>query len=66
MTPRQCQNGGSKDEVMPTFDDEMLGGHVDYSIPISPVRKLKGNLEGLVIRYDPSPSTPTGPAKTDG
>ena len=50
----------SEDEAMGTFDDETLGGHVDYSALINPVRKLKGKLKGLIIRYDP----PTGRAKT--
>jgi hypothetical protein len=35
------------------YDDETLGGYVDYSTIIEPVRDLKGDLEGLVIRYDP-------------
>jgi len=41
------------------FDYETLGGFVDYSTLIDPVRKLKGDLEGLIIRYDPSPPTST-------
>ena len=35
------------------FDDETLGGCVDYSTTIEPTRSLKGELEGLIIRYDP-------------
>ena len=46
-------------EVAAEFDYETLGGFVDYSTLIDPVRKLKGDLEGLVIRYDPSPSIST-------
>ena len=42
-----------EDEDMPGFDNETLGGHVHYSALINPVRRLKGELEGLVIRYDP-------------
>jgi len=33
------------------FDDETLGGHIDYSSFIEPVRRLTGELEGLTIRY---------------
>ena len=49
--------GGVKATPIP-FDDETLGGHVDYSAVIEPTRYLKGELEGLIIRYDP----PTGAA----
>ena len=38
------------------FDEETLGGHISYSSFIEPVRRLKGKLEGLIIRYDPSQS----------
>ena len=48
---------GSEDQDAPMFDDETLGGHVDYSTLINPVRELKGELEGLVIRYKSRPST---------
>lgn len=48
------QSDESEDEAESEFDDETLGGRVDYSTLISPVRKLKGKLEGLTIRYDPS------------
>ena len=47
-------------EVAAVFDYETLGGFVDYSTLIDPVRTLKGDLEGLVIRYvDPSPPIST-------
>lgn len=36
------------------FDDETLGGYISYSAFIEPVRRLTGELEGLVIRYDQS------------
>ena len=52
----------SEDEVTPEFDDETLEGHVNYSALINPVRKLKGELKGLTIRYPLS----TSAAKTDG
>ena len=49
--------------VVPTsvpFDDGTLGGRVDYSTIIEPTRYLKGKLQGLIIRYDPtSPPLPT-------
>ena len=64
--PPLPQNSGSEDEDTLMFDDETLGGHVDYSALIDPVRRLKGNLEGLIIRYDPPPSTSAGRAKTRG
>lgn len=41
--------------VVPTpdpFDDETLGGHVDYSSVVDPARDLGGELEGLIVRYD--------------
>ena len=60
---RQRQDGGLD---TPTFDHETLGGHVSYSALIDPVRKLKGKLKGLIIRYDPPLSTSTSPAKVDG
>jgi serine/threonine protein kinase len=44
--------GGSAAEIAP-FDDETLAGHIDYSSFIEPVRRLSGELEGLIIRYDP-------------
>ena len=34
------------------FDDEALGGRVDYSTVIEPTRNLKRDLKGLIIRYD--------------
>jgi hypothetical protein len=58
VTLQQGRGNSSEDEA-PEFDDETLGGHVDYSALIDPVRRLKGELEGLIIRYDPSISTPT-------
>ena len=48
------------------FDEETLGGHVDYSALTDPARHLKGKLKGLVIRYrsqPPSLPTPTGAAQ---
>jgi hypothetical protein len=60
ITLRHRQSGGGLGvEVTPKFDDETLGGHADYFALIDPVRRLKGELEGLIIRYDPSISTPT-------
>ena len=56
--------GGSGAEVTPTptpFDDETLGGYIDYSTIIEPTHDLEGQLEGLIIRYDPTSSPlPTG------
>ena len=50
------------------FDDETLGGYVDYPAIVEPARRLGGELKGLVIRYNitPSPpSTPTGAVQAD-
>ena len=47
------------------FDDETLGGHVNYSALVGPVGSLKGRLEGLVIRYPPPPLTSPGAAKAN-
>jgi hypothetical protein len=44
--------GGSGGGAPVPFDDETLGGRVDYSAFIEPTRYLKGELEGLVIRYE--------------
>jgi len=63
--------GGSAGRVTPApvpLDDETLGGHVDYSTIIEPARYLKGELEGLIIRYDttsPPLPTPTGAVQAD-
>jgi len=51
-----------------TFDDETLGGLVNYSTLIEPTRFLSGELDGLTIRYDRGPpplSTPTSGVQTD-
>jgi len=57
----------SCDEDAPApFDEETLGGHVDYSVLVDPARNLKGKLKGLVIRYHGQPlplPTPTGAAR---
>jgi len=63
--------GGSAGRVTPApvpFDDETLGGYVGYSAIIRPTRYLKGELEGLIIRYDttsPPLPTPTGAVQAD-
>jgi hypothetical protein len=44
----------SAGEVDNSFDDETLGNNIDYSSFIEPVRRLSGELEGLIIRYDPT------------
>ena len=43
------------------FDEETLGGHICYSSFIEPVRKLKGQLKSLAIRYDPPQSLHPAP-----
>ena len=64
-TLQQCQGGESEDKLTLKLDGEILGGYVDYAL-IDPVRRLKGKRKGVIIRYDPSLSTPTGPTKPDG
>jgi len=61
---RRRKGGRSKKKAASEFDDETLGGHFDYSALIDPVRRLKGGLKGLIIRYDPPPSTSRGRAST--
>jgi len=51
---RARKNVNAAEPYVP-FDDETLGGCIDYSTLIEPVRHLTGELEGLVIRYDPTP-----------
>ena len=59
------QGGAPEQGAAPEFDCETLGGHVNYSALIDPVRKLKGGLEGLIIRYDPSLPTSTAQVDSD-
>jgi hypothetical protein len=44
----------SAGEVDNSFDNKTLGNNIDYSSFIEPVRRLSGELEGLIIRYDPT------------
>ena len=57
----------SCDEGSPApFDEETLGGYVNYSALTDPARNLKGKLKGLVIRYRSQPPplpTPTSAAQ---
>ena len=59
MALRSRRRGGSEGGVTRKFDYETLDGYAKYSTLIDPVRDLKGRLEGLFIRYDPSLSTST-------
>ena len=64
---RRKRAGGSASRVTPAsvlFDDETLGGNVDYSTIIEPTHDLKGELEGLIIRY--KPTLPPLPAPAGG
>ena len=53
------------------FDDETLGGHINYTAIMAPVPHLTGQLKGLVIRDPeirppvPASSAPAGAAQTD-
>ena len=69
---RREQDGEPAGGVIPTpvpFDDETLGGRASYSTIIEPTRYLKGELEGLVVRYKPTASpllaAPTGAVSAD-
>ena len=68
---RRREAGGSAGGVTPApvpFDNETLGGNVDYPSLLESTRYLKGDLEGLIIRYDttsPPLSTPTGAVQAD-
>jgi len=53
----------SPSELTP-FDDETLGGNINYSSFIEPVGRLTGQLKGLIIRY-PSTVNPTSAAPAD-
>ena len=62
---KQKRAGGSASgvtSVAAPFDDETLGGHVDYSTIVESSRDLEGELEGLVIRYE----TPISVIQADG
>ena len=57
------RSAGQVEHTHVPFDNETLGGHVNYSAVIKPVCYLKGKLEGLIIRYGPTSSplpAPTG------
>jgi len=54
IAERRRKGGRSKKKAAPKFDDETLGGYFDYSALIDPVRRLKGELKGLIIRFDSS------------
>jgi len=62
---QENHSDGAEDEVTPKFDYETLGGHVGYSVLISPVHGLKGKLKELIVRYDPSLSTSTAQVDSD-
>ena len=63
--------GGSADGFTPApvpFDDETLNGRADYFTVIEPTKFLKGDLEGLIIRYEttsPPLPTPAGAVQAD-
>ena len=59
----QRQAGGPAGRAEPTplpVDDEAFGGYVEYLTIVETARGLGGELEGLVVRYNPlSPPTAT-------
>jgi len=55
-------------DIMPTadqFDNETLGGYINYATVVGPVPYLAGELKGLVIRNPSGPSAP-GPSTSAG
>ena len=54
---KRKERAGDSAGELPPFDDETLGGQINYSSLIEPARRLKGELEGLTVRYT-SPSPP--------
>jgi len=52
---RKERVGDSAGEL-PPFDDETLGGYINYSSLIEPICRLTGELKGLTIRYSPPSS----------
>ena len=53
---RERPNWIPVENTKPTpFDDETLGNRVGYSTMINSIPSLKGELEGLIVRYNPSP-----------
>jgi len=53
------QNAGSSVGTVTLFDDETLGDCIDYHSIIESTSQLTGELEGLIIRYDPASPLPT-------
>jgi hypothetical protein len=49
------REGKRRRGAIKVFDDETLGGHVSYAKLVGSVRKLTGQLEGLIVRYIPRP-----------
>ena len=65
---KRKQRAGDSAGELPPFDDETLGGNINYSSLIEPTRRLPGKLSGLKIRYNPPsspPPTPAGVVQTD-
>ena len=60
------RGGTSEGRIIPTFDDETLGGHIHYSALVDPVSNPEGKLKSLIVRYPPpSPPASTGAANAD-
>jgi hypothetical protein len=53
------ESGAGANPATVPYDDETLGGFVDYRRLVEPTRYLTGELQGLIIRYDPSSSPPS-------
>jgi len=59
---KRKERGGDFAGELTPFDDETLGGKIDYSSLTEPIDRLTGNLKGLTIRYKLPPSPPPTPA----
>ena len=53
MVRKAGKSLGRVGPALAPLDDETLDGYVSYSSIINPIYDLKGDLEGLVVRYDP-------------
>ena len=65
---KRKERAGDSAGELPPFDDETLGGKIDYSSLIEPISHLKGELKKLDVRYkgpSPATSTPAGAVSAD-
>jgi len=58
---KRMRRAGNSAGELALFDDETLGGHIDYPSLIKPIGRLRGELKGLNVHY-PVSQPPTAPA----